>query len=358
MHYTVSIISYLGNNSRTCSQSSATCQILYLHLLLTFPTSKPSNTVLSCPIKDISSMHTLVIVQKNNVSLCHFHKLHILHGHLIHVLQIFIGNISIVTKEHIALINLTCSIFKPFRPINLFPILSQFTTMTVHIAKPSRISRHGMNHNGRLFGCPSLQHFHIVISSLTPLQIHTEIHLGINRSRCQSPNHIHQRLLNGTWNIVQPSKKGQFHDGITNGSLVQLFHQGWFQISKDGTSISNEKFTSRLGSLETYKSCSTRSSSPYKFIVHPDKEVFTTFLIDCFVDRTVLGPINGRSGTDGMKRIQARIHSKCRIKLYKSVLLLHEIKVTKDDSSILHHESFELHGILLKVFQLCLLVSH
>ena len=63
-------------------------------------------------IKDVASMHALVVVQQNNVSLCHLDESNILHGDLVHVLELILANVSIVTKEHVGLVDLGSTVLE------------------------------------------------------------------------------------------------------------------------------------------------------------------------------------------------------------------------------------------------------
>ena len=68
-------------------------------------------------IKNVASMHGLVVVQKDHVSLRHFHVSGILERDFIHELELVIGYLTIVSKEHVGLVDLTGAIFKAFRSV-------------------------------------------------------------------------------------------------------------------------------------------------------------------------------------------------------------------------------------------------
>lgn len=82
------------------------------HYFFPLPSLKPRHTVLSSSIKDISTMHALVVIQQDYISLGHFDKLDILHGNFVHVFQILLGNIAIIAKEHVGLVDLRSTILE------------------------------------------------------------------------------------------------------------------------------------------------------------------------------------------------------------------------------------------------------
>lgn len=149
-----------------------------------------------------------------------------------------------------------------------FAVLAQLGRMRMNIAKPSGITRYGVHHNGRLGRRPCLEHACIVVSASSFKQFDGKVHLGINGKRSNALEKTHDGILNRFWQVVNPSKKGQFHDGITNLTIVQFFHQVGIQIAKHATTIGHEEFSARFGRLEANKGGSTRSAGANKFIVH------------------------------------------------------------------------------------------
>jgi hypothetical protein len=88
-----------------------------------------------------------------------------------------------------------------------------------------------------------------------------------------------------------------------------------------------------------------------------NKEVFPTLLVDGFVYGTILFTINGGPGTDRMKGIKTSLHAKGFVEFDETILFLHELKVSKYDSTILNHFSFEFKSVILNIFELGIFVS-
>jgi hypothetical protein len=88
-----------------------------------------------------------------------------------------------------------------------------------------------------------------------------------------------------------------------------------------------------------------------------NKEVFPTLLVDGFVHGTILFTINGGPGTDRMKGIKTCLHAKGFVEFDETILFLHELKVSKYDSTILNHFSFEFKSVILNIFELGIFVS-
>ena len=214
-----------------------------------------------------------------------------------------------------------------------------------------------MDQNRWLTWRPSLEHLHIIIPSLTPLQIHRKVHLRINRGAGQTFNRSHNTRLNKSWQIVHPSEEGKFHHRIPDVAIVQLLNEVGPQVTKDLSSIGNEEFSTSLGGLETDKCRSTWSTCADEFIVHPNEEVFTTFLIDRLVDWGVLISIDGRPGRDGVERIETCLHPECLVEFDKSILLFHQVEFTKDDSAVVHHLLLNFHGMFPDVSQLSINIA-
>ena len=73
--------------------------------------------MLSRSIKDVATVHALVVVEEDNITLCHLYKFNILHGDLVQVLQLFIGQVTIISKEHVRFVDLRSTIFETLRSV-------------------------------------------------------------------------------------------------------------------------------------------------------------------------------------------------------------------------------------------------
>lgn len=89
----------------------------FLHLFLSFPTFEPSDGMFSCPLENVSSVHTFVVVQKHNVTFRHLDISHILHRNFVHLFQLFVTDESIVTEVHVRFVDLRSSVFKSFSSV-------------------------------------------------------------------------------------------------------------------------------------------------------------------------------------------------------------------------------------------------
>lgn len=91
-----------------------------LHILFTFPALKPGNTVLSCSIENVSTVHALVVVQQDNITLCHFDVFHVIVGNIVHFLQGCVRDVAVVPEEHVGFVDLRSSIFEALCTVPAF----------------------------------------------------------------------------------------------------------------------------------------------------------------------------------------------------------------------------------------------
>mmetsp|Transcript_19967 Transcript_19967/g.43420 ORF Transcript_19967/g.43420 Transcript_19967/m.43420 type:complete len:356 (+) Transcript_19967:169-1236(+) len=308
--------------------------------------------MLSRSIEDISPMHAFVIVEQYHISLRHFHELHVLHRDLVHVFEICIANITIVAVKHIGLVDLRGTVFESFSAINRLPVLTKLGRMRVDIAKPMRLSRDGVNQNWWLARRPSLKHFDLIVSPLTPLQIHGEIHLGINRRARQSLDRPHNTRPRKLRQIVHPPEERQLHHRIPNVAIVQLLHEFRLQIPKDLTSVRDEELPSLLGGLEAHERRGARSARSDEFVVHADEEVLATLLVDGLVDGGILIAVDGGSGRDRVEGIEAGVHADGFVELDEALLRFHEVEFAEDDGAVVDHFLFDFHGVFFDVGEL------
>ena len=73
--------------------------------------------MLSRSIEDVATVHALVVVEEYNITLSHLYKFNILHGDLVQVLQLFIGQVTIISKEHVRFVDLRSTIFETLRSV-------------------------------------------------------------------------------------------------------------------------------------------------------------------------------------------------------------------------------------------------
>mmetsp|Transcript_9025 Transcript_9025/g.25010 ORF Transcript_9025/g.25010 Transcript_9025/m.25010 type:complete len:454 (-) Transcript_9025:84-1445(-) len=330
---------------------------LRLHFFFAFPSFKPGNAMLSCSIKNVAPMHRLVVIQQDNITFSHFDVSGVLLGNFVHVNQLFVRDLTIVTKEHVGFVDLTGAVFESLRTVNGFTVFAQFGRVRVNVAKPCGLGGGGMHHNGWLRRSPSLQHFGIIVSSFSPQHFHIKVNLGIDRRRNNTLHNGHGRSLHRIGQIVNPSKKREFHNRVTNLTIVKFIHQISIQIAKHSSSIGNNEFATRFCRLEADKSCGSRGTCANKLIVHANKKVLSALLVDGFVDRRVFVSIDRGTSRNRMKGVQASFHADGFVKLLEPFLFFHEFKIPKHYGSMNLHLLLEIHGILLKIFQLSILVA-
>lgn len=140
--------------------------------------------------------------------------------------------------------------------------------MRMNIAEPGGVTGDGVDDNGWLGGCSCLEHAGVVVSTLSPSELHIKVDLGVDGGGGCCLESPHDGFLHKAGEVVDPSKEGQLHDRVPDTTVVELFHQIRAQITKHLASVGNQELTTLLGSLETNKGCSPRSTGSHKLIVH------------------------------------------------------------------------------------------
>mmetsp|Transcript_5937 Transcript_5937/g.13190 ORF Transcript_5937/g.13190 Transcript_5937/m.13190 type:complete len:237 (+) Transcript_5937:453-1163(+) len=226
--------------------------------------------------------------------------------------------------------------------------------MRMHVAEPMRLSSHGVNQDWWLTRRPSLKHFGGIVPSLAPLHIHTEINLGVNSRSNQSLHRSHNRGTSELWQTIHPSKEWELHNRVANVAIVELFNEFWIKVTEDRATIGDEELSTRFGGFEADEGGGTRGTGSYELVVHSNEEVLPTLLVHGLIHRASFFPIHSRPSTHRMQRVQTSLHTQSFVELDKPLLLLHQIKFTKDDSAIVYHLLFDLHSVFFKVRQLTL----
>mmetsp|Transcript_20888 Transcript_20888/g.49226 ORF Transcript_20888/g.49226 Transcript_20888/m.49226 type:complete len:263 (+) Transcript_20888:960-1748(+) len=203
----------------------------------------------------------------------------------------------------------------------------------------------------------SLQHSFIIVSAFSPEHVDIKVNLCVNGGRNNSSHSSHDRPLDGIWQIVDPSEKRKLHHRIANTTVVEFFHKIRIQVAENSTTIGNQKLATLFGCFETNKGCGAGGTSSNELVVHTNEKVLSTFFVDRFIDRRVFLSVSSGSSRNRLERVLADFHLQGVVEQLEAILLFHQIKSTKDDSTVVLHLLFEFHGVLFEVGKLRGLVA-
>mmetsp|Transcript_33622 Transcript_33622/g.76798 ORF Transcript_33622/g.76798 Transcript_33622/m.76798 type:complete len:401 (+) Transcript_33622:121-1323(+) len=325
-----------------------------LHLFLASPALKPGDAVFPRAVEDIPSVHALVVIKKNYVTLSHLHKLDVFHGNIVHVLQVRVADVAVVAVEHVRLVDLGGSIFEPLCSVGRLPVLPELGRVRVDIAEPVGLARDGMNQYRRLRRSTRLQHLHRVVPSLAPLEVDAKVYLGVDRSGRESLQCSHDARLDELGEAVDPPEERELHNRVPNIAVVQPIDKVRLQIPEDLPSVCDQELPPGLSGLEAYERSGAGCPRADELVVHADEKILPGLLVHRLVHRGILVAVDGWPGADRVQWVEARLHAQGLVELNESGLLLHQVELPEDYGTIVHHFLLYFRRVLLDVRQLSL----
>mmetsp|Transcript_33924 Transcript_33924/g.72322 ORF Transcript_33924/g.72322 Transcript_33924/m.72322 type:complete len:248 (-) Transcript_33924:51-794(-) len=226
--------------------------------------------------------------------------------------------------------------------------------MRVHVAEPVRLPGDRVDQDRRLAWRPGLEHLHVIVPPLAPLQIHGEVDLGIDGGARQSLHRPHDSRLQEVGQVVHPPEEGELHHRVPDVAFVQFLDELRLEIPEDLPAVRDEELAPLLGCLEADEGRRPGSPRAHELVVHPNEKVLPALLVHGLVHRRVLVAVHGRSGRDRMEGIQAGVHPDRLVELHEAGLLLHEVELPKDDGAVLDHLPLNFHGVFPHVGELSL----